>query len=135
MVAPIAYFGSTVASRPAVPGESLQIYATGLGPTTPAVPAGQLVAKPAPISNLSQLHVTIGGQTATVQYAGMVAVGEYQINAIVPPLQDGDQTIIATISGANSQAGVPLSVHNSVTGTISVALTPGTSTIRCEIGR
>ena len=30
------------------PGESFQIYATGLGPTTPAVAAGQLVAAPAP---------------------------------------------------------------------------------------
>src|SRR5580700_11224787 len=69
LVAPTGFFGSSVASRPAVPGESLEIYATGLGPTTPVVPAGQTVAKPAALSNLSQLHVTIGGVAATVQYA------------------------------------------------------------------
>ena len=48
-VAPAGNFGSAVASRPAQPGETLQIYATGLGPTTPAVPAGQLVGSAAPL--------------------------------------------------------------------------------------
>ena len=42
-VAPAGCFGSAATSRPAQPGETLQIYATGFGPTTPAVPAGQLV--------------------------------------------------------------------------------------------
>ena len=97
MVAPVGYLGSSVTSRPAVPGETLQIYATGLGPTNPAVPAGQLVAAPAPLSNLTQLHVTIGGVAATVQYAGIVEPGVYQIDLIVPQLDDGDQPILATI--------------------------------------
>jgi len=60
-VAPAGSFGSAATSRPAQPGEWLQIYATGLGPTTPAVPAGQLVGKSAPLSDLTQLRVTIGG--------------------------------------------------------------------------
>ena len=130
-VAPSGIFGTSLASRPALPGESLQIYATGLGPTTPAIAAGQLVTTPAPISSLSQLKVTIGGQTATLQYAGIVSPGEYQINAVVPPLQDGDQAIVVSISGVASQSGVSLPVQNSVTGTISISLTPATSTIRC----
>jgi len=130
-VAPVGFFGGSVTSRPAQPGESLQIYATGLGPTTPAVPAGQLVATPAPLSNLSLLHVTIGGVAATVQYAGIVSPGEYQINLIVPQLPDGDQAILATISGATSQAGVFIPIKNAVTGTVSVTLTPNGSTIRC----
>ncbi len=85
-VAPAGYFGSTVTSRPAQPGEALQIYATGFGPTTPAVPAGQLVGSPAPLSDLAQLRVTIGGVAATVQFAGIVIPGVYQINVIVPQL-------------------------------------------------
>jgi uncharacterized protein (TIGR03437 family) len=131
LVAPSGYFGSALASRPAAPGETLEIFGTGLGPTTPAVAAGQLVATPAPVSNLSQLKATIGGQTAAVQYAGIVSPGEYQINVVVPPLEDGDQPIAVSISGANSQTGVSLAIQNSVTGTISVTLTPATSTIRC----
>jgi uncharacterized protein (TIGR03437 family) len=129
VVAPAGFLGSAVSSRPAQPGESLQIYATGLGPTTPAMPIGQLVSAPAPISNLSQFKVTVGGTAATVQYAGVVAPGEYQINLLVPQLTDGDQTILASISGATSQAAVFLPVKNAVTGTISVSLTPNNKTV------
>ena len=105
-VAPAGSFGSAVTSRPAQPGETLQIYATGFGPTTPAVPAGQLVGSAAPLSNLTQLKVTIGGVAATVQFAGIVAAGEYQINVMVPQVPNGDQPILATIAGASSQTGV-----------------------------
>jgi uncharacterized protein (TIGR03437 family) len=129
-VAPAGYLGSAVSSRPAQPGESIQIYGTGFGPTTPAVAAGQLVATPEPITSLSQLHVTIGGVAVTPQYAGIVAPGEYQINVAVPPLPDGDQPIVASINGASSQTALFLPIKNSVTGPISVTLTPGTSTIR-----
>jgi len=131
VVAPAGFLGSSVTSRPAQPGELIQIYATGLGPTTPTVPAGQLVATAAPLSDITQLHVTIGGAAATVQYAGIVWPGEYQINAVVPQLVDGDQPILAAIGGASSQSGISLPIKNAITGTISVTLTPNGSTIRC----
>jgi uncharacterized protein (TIGR03437 family) len=131
MVAPAGFLGSSVTSRPAQPGESIQIYATGLGPTTPTVPAGQLLVTAAPLSDITQLHVSIGGAAATVQYAGIVSPGEYQINAIVPQLVDGEQPIVAAIGGASSQSGISLPIESAVTGTISVTLTPNGSTIRC----
>ena len=130
-VAPAGYFGSAATSRPAQPGETLQIYATGFGPTTPAVPAGQLVGSPAPLSDLTQLHVTIGGVAATVQYAGIVAPGEYQINAIVPQVANGDQPILATIAGVSSQTGVSIPILNSAGPPVTVTLTPAGGTIRC----
>jgi uncharacterized protein (TIGR03437 family) len=130
-VAPAGSFGSKVTSRPAQPGESLQIYATGFGPTTPAVPAGQLVGGPAPLSNLTQLHVTIGGVAATVQFAGIVAAGEYQINAIVPQVANGDQPIVATIGGVTSQTGVAIPVLNPAGPAVTVTLSPAGGTIRC----
>ena len=130
-VAPAGYLGSSVTSRPARPGETLQIYATGLGPTTPAVPAGQLVAAPAPLTNLTQLHVTIGGVAATVQYAGIVEPGVYQIDLLVPQLDDGDQPILATIAGASSQTGLFIPIKNMVSGACPVTLTPSGRTIRC----
>jgi uncharacterized protein (DUF1800 family) len=48
----------------------------------------------------------------TIAYAGIVAPGVYQINATIPPLQDGDQPIIATIAGATTQQGVSIAVKN-----------------------
>lgn len=130
-VAPAGSFGSAATSRPAQPGETLQIYATGLGPTTPAVPAGQLVAKAAPLSDLTQLRVTIGGVAATVQFAGIVAAGEYQINVMVPQVPNGDQPILATIAGVSSQTGVAIPILNPAAASVTVTLAPASSTIRC----
>jgi uncharacterized protein (TIGR03437 family) len=131
LVAPSGFFGSSTTSRPAQPGETIQLYATGFGPTNPAVPAGQLVSKGAPLSDLTQLKLTIGSAPMTVTFAGIVAPGVYQINATIPSLQDGDQTIVATIAGIASQSGVAIVVKNAVTGTISVTLTPNNRTMRC----
>jgi uncharacterized protein (TIGR03437 family) len=130
-VAPAGYLGSAVTAQPAQPGETLQIYATGFGPTAPAVPAGQLVGSPALLSDLTQLHVTIGGMPATVQFAGIVAPGLYQINAIVPQLPNGDQPILATIAGVSSQTGVSIPILNWVGPPATVTLTPAGGTIRC----
>ncbi len=130
-VAPAGYFGSAAASLPAQPGEALQIYATGLGPTTPAVAAGQAVGSPAPLSNLTQLQVTIGGVAATVQYAGITDPGVYQVNVIVPQLANGDQPIVATIGGVSSQPGVFIPILNWVGPAVTVTLTPAGRTIRC----
>jgi uncharacterized protein (TIGR03437 family) len=130
-VAPAGSFGSAATSRPAQPGETLQIYATGFGPTTPAVPAGQLVGSAAPLSNLTQLHVTIGGVAATVEFAGIVAAGEYQINVTVPQVPNGDQPILATIAGVSSQTGVSIPILNPAGAAVAVTLSPASSTIRC----
>jgi uncharacterized protein (TIGR03437 family) len=130
-VAPAGFLGSAAASRPAQPGETLQIYATGFGPTKPAVPAGQLVVSPAPLSDPTQLHVTIGGVPVTVQYAGITFPGEYQIDAIVPLLANGDQPLLATIGGMSSQTGVFIPILNSASSPVLVTLTPNGRTIRC----
>jgi uncharacterized protein (TIGR03437 family) len=57
--------------------------------------------------------IKIGGVTATVQFAGLVAVGEYQFNVVVPSsLANGDQSITATYNGQNTQAGTLITIHN-----------------------
>ncbi len=134
VVAASGFFGSSTTSRPAQPGEIIQIYATGLGPTNPAVPAVQLVSKAAPLSDLTQLKVSIGGAPVTVTFAGIVGPGLYQINATVPPLQDGDQPISATIAGVlSSQVGVFIRGEEcSERCDICHAVTPsGRTTVRC----
>jgi uncharacterized protein (TIGR03437 family) len=95
-------------SRPAVPGEVIQIYGTGFGATNPAKPASQLVSQPAPL--VAPVTVSIGGINAAVQWVGLVSSGLYQLNVIVPMIATGDQTVQMTISGFQSPSGVFLPV-------------------------
>jgi uncharacterized protein (TIGR03437 family) len=111
-VAPVGYLGNSVPSRPATPGEVILLYGNGFGPTTPAVPAGQIVGAAAPLADPTLLHMTIGGAAATVQYAGMVAAAEYQFNVVIPSVGDGDQAILAKIAGFATQSGLSISVKN-----------------------
>lgn len=91
------------ADNPAVAGETVVIYALGLGPTTPSVPTGQPAPTPAPVvGNIPQLSVSHwidlpatmfaryvpDSQLAMPSYAGLVSgyAGLYQINVQVPAL-------------------------------------------------
>jgi uncharacterized protein (TIGR03437 family) len=105
-IAPANFFGAAVASRPAKPGETVAVYGTGFGPTNPAVTAGIAFSGSAPLSDPSQLAISIGGVNATVLYAGLVAAGEYQFNVTIPSLPDGDSAIVATIGGISSPSAL-----------------------------
>ena len=79
--------GSTVtAGKPAKNNEIRALYATGLGPTRPALEPGKVfTASPLQAAN-SPIEVTVDGQTAEVLYAGGYpgnAEG-FQINFRVP---------------------------------------------------
>ena len=89
-------------SRPAVPGEIIQIFGTGFGPTNPAVPTSQLVSQPAPQS--SPAVVTIGGVNAQVQWAGIVSSGLYQLNVVIPAVGVGDLPVQTSVSGFEGTA-------------------------------
>ena len=73
-------------TNPVHPGDSIVIWATGLGRTTPSIDSGM----PAPSDPLPyaviQPTVLIGGVALDILYAGLVpgSVGLYQINATVP---------------------------------------------------
>ena len=110
-VAPVGFFGRAARSRPAQPGETIALYATGFGPTAPAVPAGQIVSAPAPLATPNQLEVRVGPSVARVSYAALIAAGVYQIQIVVPPLPDGDAPVMAQIGGAGTQASVWLAIQ------------------------
>jgi uncharacterized protein (TIGR03437 family) len=85
------------------------IYANGFGQTTASVVSGSInqggTLSPIPV-------VKIGGIAATVQYAGLVAPGEFQFNVVVPSsLGNGDQTITAIHNGSATQAGTLITVQ------------------------
>jgi uncharacterized protein (TIGR03437 family) len=98
------------AFAPAVPGETIMLFGTGFGPANPALPAAQLVALATPLA--SSVTVSIGGKPATVVYAGLSGSGLNQLNVVVPPdVPAGDQAIIATVNGSQSQPGMFLTVQ------------------------
>jgi uncharacterized protein (TIGR03437 family) len=109
-----AYLGPTTLypglTTPAQPGEIVVLYANGFGATTVPVNNGSVVQT----GDLSTLpSIKIGGVPATVQFAGLVAVGEYQFNVVVPAsLANGDQSITATYNGQTTQAGTLITIHN-----------------------
>jgi uncharacterized protein (TIGR03437 family) len=91
------------ATTPAKPGETIVLYGTGFGPTSPGFPFGQLTTA---IANLtSSYQVTVGGIPATVSFAGLIPgfAGLYQFNVVVPDaVSDGDQPVVVQIGGVSS---------------------------------
>lgn len=74
------------AGTPSAPGDTIVLWAYGLGPTTPAVPAGTVppanVVTTMPAVNFGG---GIGGLNVTPAFAGAVEIsGLYQINATIP---------------------------------------------------
>ena len=96
-------------TRAARPGEIIQVFATGFGPTTPATPS-DVIFMGAP-TLVNRPRITIGGREATfVGNGNLVAPGLYQFNVTIPDLADGDHAIVAEAGGATSSPRVFLSV-------------------------
>ena len=102
---------STPGATPAKPGETIILYGTGFGQTNPAIPDGMLVTKALPLVTLPT--ITIGGTSANVAFAGLVAAGLYQINVVVPRgTADGDIPVVALVGTATSQSGAVITVQH-----------------------
>jgi uncharacterized protein (TIGR03437 family) len=86
-------------TRKAKPGDIIQLYAAGLGPS----PSGGAITAPVPITGVG---ITIGTTGAQVLAAALVAPGQFQVNFIVPQLPDGEYQIFATTAGKTSQPNV-----------------------------
>ena len=106
---PSLYPGVTT---PAKPGETVALFGSGFGPTSPPVVAGSLVQSgilPTPPV------IVIGGIAATVQFAGLVpsVPGEFQFNVVVPlGVPDGNNTVTALYGGLSTQTGLLLTVQH-----------------------
>ena len=100
-------------TTPARAGETIVLYGNGFGPTTTALAAGSAQQSGA----LSPLPViTIGGLSATVQFAGLVFPGEYQFNVVVPAnTPPGSQPVVATLGDRSTQAGAVIAVQGAAT--------------------
>jgi uncharacterized protein (TIGR03437 family) len=123
IAAPVGAFSS---SRPALPGEYVAFYGTGLGAVVEPLPLITGEATPTTdgpfqpftdiyYSTVQKATVTVGGVAATVQFSGLAPalIGVYQINVQVP-------------ANAPSGAAVPvvLSIGGATANAVTVAIGP-----------
>lgn len=96
--------------RPAKKGENIALYAVGLGPTTTPVPAGRVFSSASP--TVVKPTVTLGGVNVTVDFAGIVGAGLYQLNFAVPQtVGTGEQTLVVTANGVTTQTAITIPVQ------------------------
>jgi uncharacterized protein (TIGR03437 family) len=102
-------------SNPAKPGDFIVIYGTGGGPTSPAGVTGALWTLTTPLPTLTlKVSVTIGGENASVLYAGaspQSSSGIFQINVLLPSDLPPSATasLNLTIGNASSPA-IPVAI-------------------------
>jgi uncharacterized protein (TIGR03437 family) len=111
LVAPAGlYTGAT----PAAKGETITLWGTGFGPTSPSVAPGQLPGATIAYAT-NPPTVSIGGVNASVYGIALnpSALGLYQVTVTVPAsAPSGDQPVVASVSGQSSPAtGVLLSIQ------------------------
>lgn len=96
-------------TTPAAPGEILQLYGTGFGPTSPPIAPGIETDK----NNFYLLSpmptATVAGLPASVIFAGLVPPDSqvYQLDVTIPTnAPNGDQALIVTVNGVQSFSGL-----------------------------
>jgi uncharacterized protein (TIGR03437 family) len=104
------------AAQPAKVGDYVQLYITGVGSTGPSDIDGAIVSAATPLLG-SAVQVTIGGQTAIVNYVGGApgaVAGVIQVNARIPTGTTASSAVpvVVQVGTSNSQPGVTLAVTN-----------------------
>ena len=98
---------ATVAAKA---GDSIELFAVGLGPTQPAVKSGQAFAGAAPATN--PVSLLIDNVSVTPLFAGLSGAGLYQLNVIIPPgLGTGDVPLVASVGGVRTPSAVVISLQ------------------------
>jgi len=90
---------------PARPGESVSLYATGLGAVDNRPDTGKAASSVLLSNTLTRPAVSIGGREAVVTFSGLAPgfVGLYQVNVIVPTdLVTGEHPVVLNIGGVSS---------------------------------
>jgi len=97
------------ASLPATGGETIILYADGLGPIVPPVIKGALTQTgPLPTKPI----ISIANNPVTVTFAGLISPGLYQFNIVVPPgTPSGNDYISISYDGVVSALGPQITIQ------------------------
>jgi uncharacterized protein (TIGR03437 family) len=97
------------AFRPVVRGDTVTLYATGCGPTSPPTPSGESVSRPAPLAGTAR--VELAGVTIPISFAGVVSSGLCQLNVVVPTsVPRGNLQLVLRVDSYRSASAVVLPV-------------------------
>jgi uncharacterized protein (TIGR03437 family) len=116
-----SYVGPTglfpnITTTPAKAGDTIILWATGLGTTNPPLPDGNLTPSlGGPYKTIHTPQVSIGGIGAQLVGAALAPgyAGLYQVAFVVPNgLSNGDQPIVITSDSLSSPSGVYLTIGN-----------------------
>jgi uncharacterized protein (TIGR03437 family) len=101
------------ASHPVSTGDTLVIYCTGLGPVDQPVTVGNAGPSSPLAHTLNQVTATVGGQPATVAFAGLApTLTVYQVNLVVPPgVTPGSAVPIVLTEAGQQSVPVTIAVH------------------------
>lgn len=106
IIGPRGFAGVT----PARPGEVIQLFGTGFGPTTPPVPPGKVFSGAATLPDA--VRVRIGGIAVTPQFQGASGSGLYQFNVQVPlGLPSGEHLLEMSVNSVSIPVGIVLPVQ------------------------
>lgn len=95
---------------PAMAGDIVELFAVGLGPTNPPVPAGRPFTGAA--TTTIAPNFSINNVSVTPKFVGLSGAGLYQINLTVPTgLGIGDVALSALVGSSQTQTGVVLSLR------------------------
>lgn len=113
----------SAASAPSKPGDVLVVFGTGLGLTWPPIWTNQISPLYPPRTAPAPVTAQIGGVPAPVLFAGLTpgTVGLMQVNLRVPNVPSGNQPLILSEGGTDSNApylSVASSLTPSKTGTV-----------------
>jgi uncharacterized protein (TIGR03437 family) len=103
-------------SNPAQPGETVVIYGTGWGQTTPNAVNGEITTVPSPLAGLKDFHVLVNGArlpATTILYAGSAPEwpGLYQVTFKLPKSVTPNPELHIAIGDQASPAGLRLPVQ------------------------
>lgn len=100
-------------TKAAQPGDIVELYGVGFGPTSTFIPAGQAFVGAAPTSN--PVRLTIGSAPAVAvnpMFSGLSSAGLFQINLTIPAgAGSGDVPILATVANAGTQPYAVISLQ------------------------
>ena len=94
------------ATEPARSGSRIAVYLTGLGRSQSSGCDRRSATGFSRVTG--NVSATIGGQNATVEFAGLAPgyMGLYQVNLVVPQLARGDYPLSVTVGGAASNTAI-----------------------------